>query len=93
MRKWLKEIREKLDCGLEEMARRCETSPTLLEMIEEFDALTHPKIAARIADEYKLTVERYNELIPTCHAASKVPKREPRPVDSGSLFDEEADAV
>lgn len=81
------EKRKVLKCTLVEMAKRCDCSWNLLEALEngEFD-VTHPAIAARIAEEYGLTVDEYNQIVHESHHAEKLPKPVPK-VKYGSAYD------
>lgn len=80
MRQWLIDLREKQGIDRRKMAEKCECTYTMLLIMEEDDALTHPRIAARIADEYGIRdVNLFNSLIPRDRKVTKIPKREPKP--------------
>lgn len=82
MRQWLVDLREKKGIDRRKMAEICECTYTMLTIMEEENAITHPKIAAIIADKYGITdVKLYNSLIPKEHASKKIPKCEPMPKD------------
>lgn len=87
MKTFMIEKRKALKCTLVEMAKRCDCSWRLLEALEsgEFD-ITHPAIAARIAKEYVLTVDEYNQLVHESHHAEKLPKPVPK-VKYASTYD------
>lgn len=85
MRQWLIDLREAKGVDRRKMAEKCECTYTMLLIMEENDAVTHPRIAARIADEYGITdVEKFNELIPRYRRVKAIPKREPKPTDEAS---------
>ena len=80
MRDWLIALREGKGLGRRAMAEKCECSYTLLLMLEEDNEVTHPNIAARIADEYGITdVNKFNTLIPKNRSVLEIPKRVPKP--------------
>lgn len=82
MRQWLIDLREAKGVDRRKMAEKCECTYTMLLIMEEDDAITHPRIAARIAEEYGITdVEKFNSLIPRDRRVSAIPKREPKPND------------
>lgn len=62
-RKWMIALREKLGIDRERMATLCKCTPGLLELLEEHNAITQPKIASRIAHRYGMDVEQYNQLV------------------------------
>lgn len=67
-----------------EMARRCDCGKRILEMLESGEwPCTHPAIAARIAKEYGLTVEEYNQIVHESHHVTKLPKPTPKPKSNG----------
>lgn len=52
------------------LARMCKCSCVLLRMLENSDkAVTHPKIALRVARAYGLTRDQYASMLPKCHRA------------------------
>lgn len=71
--------RRKLGLSLERMARVCDVSPFLLEMLESNGWKTLPGIAARIIHKYGLGVEEYNAIVLEKHRAEKLPDPEPQP--------------
>lgn len=75
----MRKYREKRGIPLKAMAKACECSAFLLEGIEIYGWITHPKIAARIANAYKLDLDGYNAIIPNGYAATKLPKPQPAP--------------
>lgn len=87
MKTFMIEKRKAQGCTLVEMAKRCDCSRRLLEALEngEFD-ITHPAIAARIAKEYELTVDEYNQLVHESHHAERLPKPKPK-AKYGSAYD------
>lgn len=75
MRKWMINKREALGVSQQEMARLCECSAYLIDLLESGDNdITHPHIAARIAHEYKMTVKEYNQLVHSSHQEKALPK-------------------
>lgn len=67
--------REELGLTRQEMAKQCECSPYLLELLEEGEnEITHPQVAARIAREYDLTVDEYHQLVHPKRRHGKIPK-------------------
>lgn len=80
IRQWMVDLRKAKEMTMREMAEKCECTKTLLLMIEEHGAITHPRIAVRIAEEYGITdVALYNSLIPTEYATTKIPARQSKP--------------
>ena len=80
MRQWLIDLRDNKGLTRRQMAKKCECTYTMLLIMEEDDAITHPRIAARIADEYGIKdVALYNSLIPRDRKVKKIPKRELKP--------------
>lgn len=81
------EKRKARGCTLTEMANRVDCSWGLLDALEcgEFPC-THPHIAARIAKEYGLTVDEYNQIVHESHHVTKLPKPKPKP-KSGGIYD------
>lgn len=64
-RDYMIQFRTQTGLSVREMARYLKISPRLLEMLEEDDqAVTHPKIARRVAKTYHLTEAQYLRLIP-----------------------------
>lgn len=80
-RKWMVKMRTKLRLTREQMARACECTAYLLEMLEEHGAITHPNIAARIARRYGMDISQYNDLVHESHAARVVPAYTAKPND------------
>lgn len=77
-RKWMREMREKLGVTREQMAQLCKCSDRLLEIMEDHNAITQPKIAARIARKYGMDVHQYNQLVHPSRKARVLPAwREP----------------
>lgn len=67
--------REELGLTRQEMAKQCECSPYLLELLEEGEnEITHPQVAARIAREYGLSVDEYQQLVHPKRRTGKIPK-------------------
>ena len=73
MRQWLIEKREALGLNENQMARRCDCSARLLELLEHKDFITHKRIASRVAYAYGLTLDEYNSLIPERDRGDKIP--------------------
>lgn len=65
--------RRRLGMSRLEMAMFARCSEKIIEGIEVFGWVTHPRIAARIARVYNLGVHGYNELVPEEHRAEKLP--------------------
>lgn len=59
---------------IDDMARRCEISRTLLKWLEGGHTITHPNIAARVCKEYELDVNDYNAIVSKEHQTDKLPK-------------------
>lgn len=65
MRQYMIDYRAKHNISIDYMAKRCKCSVTLLSMLESREEeVTHPKIAERIAMQYKLNQEQYESLLP-----------------------------
>ena len=79
----MRAFREEYGIKFDEMARRCGVSGALLSRLEHDDWITHPKIAARICKEYRLTVDDYNAIVHEDYHAHKLPKPEPKPGQKG----------
>lgn len=76
---------EPLSCR--EMAGRCECSTLILTRLESGEwPCTHPHIAARIAKEYGLTADEYNQIVHESHHVTSLPKPKPKP-KSGGVYD------
>lgn len=89
MRQWLIDLREKKGFSRKAMAEKCECTSTMLYILEENDAITHPKIAARIADGYGFKdVNLFNELVPQDRRVKRIPKRETKPIDRELTWEE-----
>lgn len=61
------------------MACKCLCSVRLLHILEVEDGITHPGIAAWVAQEYRLTVDEYNQLVHETKRVKKIPKAEAPP--------------
>lgn len=72
-------FRKERDIPLKVMEKVCECSAFLLKGIEVYGWITHPKIATRIANAYKLDLDGYNAIIPRSYAATKLPTPKPAP--------------
>jgi transcriptional regulator with XRE-family HTH domain len=74
MRQWL--IDKRLARGLtrSKMAKECQCSRLLLQMLEEEDVITHPDIAAWVAQEYGLALEEYHQLVHEMHWGTAIPE-------------------
>lgn len=67
-----------------EMSARCGCSALILMRLESGEwPCTHPEIAARIAKEYGLTVEEYNQIVHESHHVTKLPTPKPKPRHNG----------
>ena len=75
-REWLIAAREKLGYNVEQAADRLHISETLLTWLEKFDeTITHPGIADRIREMYKLTLDQRNDLVAVQYEITDKPKR------------------
>lgn len=90
-----KELTEREDEGVSiaipltcrEMSARCECSALIITRLESGEwPCTHPHIAARIAKEYGLTVDEYNQIVHESHHVTSLPKPKPKP-KSGGVYD------
>lgn len=60
--------RERMGADIQTMAKKCEISKSLLELLENSESdVTHPLIAERIGKVYKLTPKQIEELMPEHH--------------------------
>ncbi len=76
-REYMIEFREKHGWTTLQMAKKCKTSKTLIGMLEASDQeVTHPNIAERVREAYKLTNEQYESLMPE-HYRKSSPNYEP----------------
>lgn len=73
MRAWMINMREARGRTIDMAAKFCGCSVRLLRMIEEDDTITHPDIAARIANVYGMSVGQYNRLVHKKHRAKVLP--------------------
>lgn len=79
------EKREAQGCSLIEMAKRVDCSWGLLDALESGEwPCTHPHIAVRIANEYGLTEDEYNQIVHEAHHVTSLPKPKPK---STSVYD------
>lgn len=86
-RDFMIEKRKVQGCTLSEMAKRVDCSWVLLDALEFGDfPCTHPQIAARIAQEYGLSVDEYNQIVHESHRVTKLPKPAKKPKSNG-LYD------
>lgn len=76
MKQFMIDKRKALGLTRHEMAQRCDCSERLLEILEIGSVcdITHPNIAARIAVEYGLTLDEYNQIVHESRRAAKLPK-------------------
>ena len=70
---------QRIGVSREVMAKACQCSERLLDQVIECGMITHPNIAARIANKYKLNVGDYNELVHKDHRSVVLPKPKPLP--------------
>ena len=76
-RQYMIDYRKKRKLTILEMAKKCETSSTLLAMLEDCDQeITHPKIAERIGRQYQLSMEQTENLMPE-HYRKSSPNYDP----------------
>lgn len=76
-REYMIAFREKRGWNLEEAAKKCKISRTLLGMLEASEQeVTHPKIAAQVAKVYKMTREQRESLMPE-HYRESSPNYDP----------------
>lgn len=78
------QFRKKHGITMKQMAKYCRISETLLGMIEEGGAVTHPNIARRIGEEYDLSVLETEDLMPSfhrIHGGDYDPDRYKSPID------------
>lgn len=80
-RKWMKDMRQALGIPRANMARACKCSDYLLEIMEEYGAITHPDIASRIARRYGMDVHQYNQLVHPDRKARVLPAFKEPPGD------------
>lgn len=85
-RQAMKEFRKTHGMNREKMAKVCKCSPGLLCMIEEDEEVTHPHIASRIAAAYMLDLDGYNDIVPECRRAKKLPRPIMPPKDNRNLY-------
>lgn len=79
-RDFMIEKRKAQGCTLSEMAKRVDCSWMLLDALEFGDfPCTHPQIAARIAKEYGLNVDEYNQIVHESHHVRRLPKPQLKP--------------
>ncbi len=70
-REYMIQFRKKRGLSIQDMAKKCKISKTLLEMLEASeDVVTHPNIAERVRKAYKLTEKQYEGLMPEHHRKS-----------------------
>lgn len=82
MRAWMINMREARGRTVDMAAKFCGCSVRLLRMIEEDDTITHPDIAARIANVYGMSVGQYNRLVHKKHLAKVLPEPLPLPTST-----------
>lgn len=76
-RQYMIDYREKHNLSRTEMAKKCETSTTLIAMLEDCDQeVTHPKIAERIGKRYHLKKKQIESLMPE-HYRKSSPNYDP----------------
>ena len=76
-RQYMIDYREKHNLTRKEMAVKCNTSTTLLSMLEDSEyEVTHPKIAERVGKVYKLTLAQTESLMPE-HYRKSSPNYDP----------------
>ena len=76
-RQYMIDYREKHNLSRTEMAKKCETSTTLIAMLEDCDQeVTHPKIAERIGRRYHLKKKQIESLMPE-HYRKSSPNYDP----------------
>ena len=79
MRQWLIDKRKARGLTRARMASKCLCSIRLLEILELEDGITHPGIAAWVAQEYRLTLDEYNLLVHETKRAKAIPAAEAPP--------------
>ena len=76
-RHYMIDYRKKHNLSIKQMAERCNTSATILSLLEECDQeITHPNIAERIGMQYYLTNEQIESLMPE-HYRKSSPNYDP----------------
>lgn len=85
-RQWMIDMRNALGLSREKMARACKCSEKLLQIIEDFSAITQPKIAARIARMYGMDVHQYNLLVHPERRARVLPAWRDPPRNTGFTY-------
>ena len=81
MRDWMIELRTSKGLTCKMAAKKADCSMRLIELLEYYDHITHPRIAARIAAVYGMDVDGYNRLIHEHHHAETLPEPKPIPSD------------
>lgn len=79
MRAWMINMRERRGWTREMAAWKCKCTPLLLQKVEDDESITHPHIAARIANAYGMSVGQYNRLVHSSHKAKVLPEVRPLP--------------
>lgn len=79
MRENLTRKREARRLTREQMARKCKCSERLIAGVEEWDWITHPNIASRMAKEYGFGIRTYNQLVHEDKRAKALPEPVPPP--------------
>lgn len=76
----MKKFRADNGITLKQASNATYATPFLLSQLEERDWITHPHIAARVADFYRLDVDDYNCLVADIHHTDALPFPEPPPL-------------
>lgn len=89
MKEYMIAKREAQGLSMRQMARKCDCSDMLLLLLESHDSgITHPKIAARIAREYGLTVDEYNTIVHEKYRVDKLPEmKKTKKIIGSSVFE------
>lgn len=66
VREKMAEYRNRMGYTIRDMARKAKTSTTIIKMVEEGE-VTHPNIARRIGEAYRLTEKQTWDLMPEIH--------------------------
>lgn len=82
---WLREKRIAKGLTLSEMAKACQCSERLLDMLEH-GYVTHPHIASRVAKRYGLKISEYNAIVPQEHRRTKLPDYIKPPKETGLFW-------